>query len=65
VTDGRRLDRQRLAFGRAAELYDQDHILLPTDKRDALLLAVTDVIERHGGRFTLPLDVWACTARRL
>jgi SAM-dependent methyltransferase len=63
------LDRHALEYSaqQYAELLQthQDHILLGSDKRDALLLAVTEVIERHGGRFTLPLDVWSCTARRV
>jgi hypothetical protein len=41
----------------------QDHILLPDPTRDALMQAVGDVIERHGGTLALPLVTKLCLAR--
>ena len=41
----------------------QDHILLADATRDALLSAVSDVIERHGGTLSLPLVTKLCLAR--
>jgi SAM-dependent methyltransferase len=40
-----------------------DHILLADATRDALLEAVGDVIERHGGSLSLPLITKLCLAR--
>jgi SAM-dependent methyltransferase len=40
-----------------------DHILLADETRDALLAAVSDVIERHGGTLSLPLVTKLCLAR--
>lgn len=40
-----------------------DHILLPDETREALLAAVSDVIERHGGVLSLPLVTKLCLAR--
>ena len=40
-----------------------DHILLADETRDALLAAVSDVIERHGGVLSLPLVTKLCLAR--
>jgi SAM-dependent methyltransferase len=40
-----------------------DHILLPDTARDALMQAVGDVIERHGGSLSLPLVTKLCLAR--
>ena len=40
-----------------------DHILLDDTTRDALLEAVGDVIERHGGLLSLPLVTKLCLAR--
>jgi SAM-dependent methyltransferase len=40
-----------------------DHILLADETRDALLEAVGDVIERHGGSLSLPLVTKLCLAR--
>jgi len=40
-----------------------DHILLADRTRDALLDAVGDVIERHGGALSLPLVTKLCLAR--
>jgi SAM-dependent methyltransferase len=40
-----------------------DHILLADATRDALMQAVSDVIERHGGTLSLPLVTKLCLAR--
>ncbi|MFI5039490.1 MAG: hypothetical protein ACHQCG_06080, partial [Solirubrobacterales bacterium] len=40
-----------------------DHILLDDTAREALLEAVGDVIERHGGSLSLPLITKLCLAR--
>ena len=40
-----------------------DHILLDDTARDALMQAVGDVIERHGGSLSLPLVTKLCIAR--
>jgi SAM-dependent methyltransferase len=50
---------------RYAELVatSQDHILLDDDTRGALLSAVAEVIERHGGTLSLPLVTKLCLAR--
>ena len=40
-----------------------DHILLADETRDALLEAVGDVIEHHGGSLSLPLVTKLCLAR--
>jgi SAM-dependent methyltransferase len=40
-----------------------DHILLADAARDALMQAVSDLIERHGGTLSLPLVTKLCLAR--
>ncbi|MGZ4305045.1 MAG: class I SAM-dependent methyltransferase [Solirubrobacteraceae bacterium] len=40
-----------------------DHILLADETRGALLAAVRDVMDRHGGTFMLPLVTKLCLAR--
>jgi hypothetical protein len=40
-----------------------DHILLADETRAALLAAVRDVIDRHGGTLSLPLVTKLCLAR--
>ncbi|MGO9487509.1 MAG: class I SAM-dependent methyltransferase [Solirubrobacteraceae bacterium] len=42
----------------------QDHILLPLERREALLAAVGEVIERAGGGFAMHYVTSACLARR-
>jgi SAM-dependent methyltransferase len=40
-----------------------DHILLADETRDALLAAVSDVIDQHGGTLALPMVTKLCLAR--
>ena len=42
-----------------------NHQMLAADRRQALLTAVGEIIDRHGGRVTLPYETHLFLARRL